>query len=248
METFKISTTKDLSELKEDVITLKKITSDDINNLKNIVISLHKKHSDDRSEIIPINTYDKNLLYSKTPEINVDFKIVDCSISTLEITNPEEKSFQISYETLADKLKNLKEKEDKTRTNVKNEVEKWQRSVKSLFSNITEWIVPYKENINHEILTFNTSEEATGIYEIPILTIKPYIGNTITFRPIGTFIFGGEGRIDVNIPNFGSNIMLVLHREETKDKWIMIIDKNIQNTIIFQKSQFINLLDEVIPA
>ncbi len=247
MNSFNLSTTKNLSELGEDVITLKRITSDSSENLQSILLFVHKKYPNGDTETHPVSTYDSNFLYTKVPEINIDFKIVDCAISTLEIQNPKDKQFQIFYETLSDKLRHLQEKEDKSRTNVKSEVAKWQNSVNALYKNIIEWVAPFNENIKPEIINYSITEEISGQYEIPILAIKPNIGKSITFRPIGTFVIGAEGRIDVNISNFGKSIMLVLHREDSKDNWVMIIDKNIQNKRLFQKPQFINLLYEVIP-
>ncbi len=248
MKSFTLTTDKKLSDLKEDVITIKQITSDSIENLLHISIMVHKKYPNGSTQSYPLPTFDRELLYTRTAQININHKIVDCGYATLELNNPKGKTFEISYETLADKLQQNKEKEDQTRSNVKSEVVKWQNSVNSLFQNIIEWITPYQDNIKHEIVKYSINEEISGSYDISILTIKPNIGKPITFRPVGTFVIGAEGRIDININNFGKPIMLILHREKVADKWLLIVNRNLQNQIVFDKAQLINLLDEVISA
>lgn len=109
MKTFKLKNIKTLSELNDDVITIKKITSNSEFDLASLILRLHTSYPDGRLETKPVQTYDPNLLYTKSPEINIDFKIVDCSISTLEIVNPKATTFEIHYEAFADKIQRIKE-------------------------------------------------------------------------------------------------------------------------------------------
>ncbi len=245
-KSFIISKSKNLAELNEDVITLTKISSKDHDNIQNLIIFLHKKLADGSNQVIPVNTYDPNYIYNNKSEINFNFKIVDCSISTLEISNPIDKEFEITYETLQDKLNKLKESETNSRSNISNELIKWKNSVNNLFKDITSWVEPYGNNINHELTEQDIYEEKTGNYLISFLNIRPLFGKSISFIPKGTFIFGAEGRIDINIPNYGKNLMLILNRSNDKDSWFLLIDKDFQKKVEFQKSQFISLLDDAI--
>lgn len=99
MKSFKITSTYNLADLDEDAIRLKRITSDKIDNLTKILVTINKNYPDDSKETIIVKTYDPNLLYSTTPEINIDFMIQSCSFSIMEIKTPIGESFEIFYET-----------------------------------------------------------------------------------------------------------------------------------------------------
>jgi hypothetical protein len=245
MKSFKINNTFNLSSLNEEVITIKKIKASSMEDLLELYITVTKKY-DNATQEYPISTIDRELLYTKVPEININHKITECTFSTLTIVKPLKKSFEIFYETLEDKLNRLLEEESNSRVNIDNEVKKWQKSINLLLQNILEWIEPYKNKILIEKEELTIKEEQTGAYKTTQFTIKPLIGKQIMFKPRGTFIIGAKGRIDIYIPNYKKDLMLILNRTKDKDSWSLIVDKNRNNKFDFTKSQFINLLDDAL--
>ena len=245
MKSFKINNTYDLSLLNEEVITIKKIKATSINDLFDLHLIVTKKHENGSISKYPIPTFDKKLGNSNVSEINIDHKITECAISTLTIEKPQEKSFEIFYETIEDKLNRLLEEEDSSRSNIGNEIKKWRGSIDLLINKISSWITyGDKVGIETEMLTIN--EDRTGTYNVNQFTIKPLIGKQIMFKPRGTFIIGAKGRIDIYIPNYGKDLMLLLDRIKGKDKWYLIVDMKINNKMEFTKSQFLNLLDDAL--
>ena len=104
----------------------------------------------------------------------------------------------------------------------------WQQRVSQLFDQIYGWLKPL---IDSDTITFSKqhvplTEEALGTYEVESCTIGLQ-KQKLTFKPLGSVIIGGFGRIDVDGPN--GNVMLILStpdkdipREQLRDKSNMV--------------------------
>ncbi|MBF0234566.1 MAG: hypothetical protein HQK65_16215 [Desulfamplus sp.] len=141
-------------------------------------------------------------------------------------------------------------------------------SVDKLFAEIELWIASTNlKGVKQEI---EISEETSGRYKAKKLTIEDEKKKKIAkFLPIGTFIIGGNGRVDiigtidkaiiVNLetggPSTTTTTMTVGDYKETrttsfyegidKQGWYWIEDKKRGKAILFTKDLFIELLREV---
>ena len=81
--------------------------------------------------------------------------------------------------------------------NAAGKVSSFVDSVDRLFAEIESWIASTNlKGIQQEI---EISEEASGKYKVNKLTLQDEDGKKIAeFLPVGTFIIGGNGRIDLN--------------------------------------------------
>jgi len=152
---------------------------------------------------------------------------------------------------------------EKTAGQVKSFVE----SVNIFFTEIESWISSsHLKSILQEI---EISEEYSGRYKVSKLTLQDESGKKIAeFIPVGAFIIGGNGRIDMNGiidkaiivnlegggPSVTATVAVGEHSETSKNTFYKGIDKQgwywIENgrrgkANFFDKHLFIELLQEV---
>jgi hypothetical protein len=85
----------------------------------------------------------------------------------------------------------------------------WKNEIKDLFSQVESWldILIEKRLVTFETRDAKIHEEFLGLYTVPSALIK--LGNeTLEMLPVGTFILGSFGRIDLKGPN--GQLMLIL--------------------------------------
>jgi hypothetical protein len=150
---------------------------------------------------------------------------------------------------------------------VAGEVKAFVDSTNNLFSEIESWIAETKLKGTRQ--ETKISEEASGEYKVNKLTLIDESGKKIAeFVPVGTFIIGGNGRIDfkgtidkaiiVNLEVGGPSMtttVTVGGQDETrttifykgidKQGWYWIEDKRRGKANFFTKELFIELLREV---
>ena len=140
-------------------------------------------------------------------------------------------------------------------------------SVNSLFNEIETWIASTKlKGSRHEI---EISEEASGKYKVVKLILVDEGGKKVAeLTPVGTFIIGGSGRIDLNgsidkaiivslevgDPSMATSVTVGGQTETgtnsfyqgiDKQGWYWIEDKRRGKANFFTKELFIELLREV---
>ncbi len=72
----------------------------------------------------------------------------------------------------------------------------WLNRLMELERHITKWLEPYNKNIRWETEMVQLTEEMIGSYQAPMLVIT--IGNNVVrLEPVGRFIFGAAGRVDI---------------------------------------------------
>ena len=114
-----------------------------------------------------------------------------------------------NLDTFEEFLKRKATEKEQKKVDWKERKQKWLNSVTKLYSDINEWLEPFKAQklINVEkSKVIKITEEYIGTYEIPRLDI--YVGNEIvSLTPKGTLILGANGRIDMIGPK--AEIMLI---------------------------------------
>ncbi len=86
----------------------------------------------------------------------------------------------------------------------------WLKSVKDFYQKVIEWLEPYKEKglLKIDCKKITKNEQYIGEYEIDEMFLN--ISNEIVkFDPIGTFIIGAHGRIDMTGNNGTIRFVLV---------------------------------------
>ena len=95
--------------------------------------------------------------------------------------------------------------------------QKWISNCENLMSRITEWLQPLEDKNWLEIQSEDIliREDQLGDYETRSLRLVFLDSQILTFRPVGRFIIGARGRVDVVS---GSTLLaMLLHREN--DEW-----------------------------
>jgi uncharacterized protein YodC (DUF2158 family) len=151
--------------------------------------------------------------------------------------------------------------------NVKGRVSSFVNSVGRLFTDIESWIASTTLKAIRQPIQI--SEEASGRYEIDKLTLKSEKGKRVAeFFPVGAFIIGGNGRIDlvgtidkaiiVNLKTGGPVMTTTIAAEGyketrttsfyegvTQEGWYLIGDGRHGKAYFFTKDLFFDLLREV---
>ena len=111
----------------------------------------------------------------------------------------------------------LKKEEEKKNPVIDWEARKqeWINHLETLYKNISEWLEDYVASgkIKLEFSDYQLYEEALGSYNVRKLDI--HLGNNIaTLTPIGTFLIGARGRVDIK--GMRNVIKLILVDKESK--------------------------------
>ncbi len=95
-------------------------------------------------------------------------------------------------------LEKEKENKEKNKIDLEKMRDEWVIEVNDLFSNIKTWLNPLFKKGLLRIVADQKSlfEEAVGSYTVPLMEIY-FLNHSITIRPIGTFVVGAKGRVDI---------------------------------------------------
>lgn len=235
----------DLNKLQEGSITIKEIEAEEFDMLNQIFFIKTTYLNREIKSTIVLNSYLTPM--SRKPIVELNYKIEDSDNSIIIAKHDLKTKYKIRYETLEDKINQMKGKNIEEKINIDNEVEKWQNSIKNLYSEIEKWIAPLKHEIKIDKHRTLIQEEYTGTYEVEQSIITLFNGITISFIPIGTFILASKGRIDINVSGrFKDSLMLILQRKENVDNWQLIFNRDHRNSKNFNKAQLFNLIENVI--
>lgn len=129
----------------------------------------------------------------------------------------------------------------------------WQQQVSQLFDEIHDWL---KQLIKSETVGFSKenvslTEETLGRYEIESCVISLQ-QQKLTFKPVGSVIVGGFGRVDVDGPN--GSVMLILcapdnngppEQRRNNAQWFISHPKQRTNLRQFTKEAFEQLFADL---
>lgn len=95
--------------------------------------------------------------------------------------------------------------------------QEWISNCEKLMSRITEWLEPFKDKNWLEIQAENIPirEDLLGDYEARSLRLVFLDSQILTFKPVGRFIIGAQGRVDV--VSGSTSLAMLLHKGD--DKW-----------------------------
>ncbi|MBP1934920.1 hypothetical protein J2Z37_004940 [Ammoniphilus resinae] len=98
--------------------------------------------------------------------------------------------------------------------------QKWLHSVKDLYQNITSWLKPLTDKPNSNIrISFEKiilNEEHLGDYEVDKMNID-IKGQRVVLEPLGTWIIGSRGRIDM-VGTYGKILFTYVDERLTKPR------------------------------
>jgi hypothetical protein len=91
------------------------------------------------------------------------------------------------------------------------ERERWVKRVEELIKQIRVWLKPLADRkfLKVRARTHTILEEEIGSYDVTGLKIEFVDGQTVTIWPVGRYIIGGMGRVDVRS---GTRTVMIVHK------------------------------------
>lgn len=144
--------------------------------------------------------------------------------------------------SLKDKLeKKLEQQESESKKNYEDKTDEFINDVDKLFKEIESWIKDYKgiNNIKRTIKKVN--EELAAPYEIDILEFD-ILNIKCTLEPIGLWVIGSRGRIDLKMSMFGDEKYLII-RDIDSSHWNICFHRDRKNIEAFTQEKFEEILE-----
>lgn len=119
------------------------------------------------------------------------------------------------FDDLAIKLEEKEKREKEKSIDFDKRKAQWILELESLFSQIKNWVKPLiaRKLAKIEKGEMEIQEDLLGRYKVPTLNL--HLSNQSLFmRPVGTFIVGAKGRVDIE--SQGKKVTMVLHEEGWK--------------------------------
>ncbi len=145
---------------------------------------------------------------------------------------------------LAEKLKQIKDDEQKKQIDWQNVKKDWLNEIDAVFNNIKIWLKPLsdKELIDISEVNRKIFEEKIGRYEVPSMIIN-FSNKTIKIIPIGTIIVGAKGRIDIFSPKMSAMVV------KKQDSWKIALKKaHGYDYIDFNEGTFVDMIEEMLSS
>jgi len=91
-------------------------------------------------------------------------------------------------------------------------LEEWKSAVSSLLETTRSWLSPLESKGYLELATeqIPIREEQLGDYEIDTLRVIFVTGRNLLFKPVGRFVLGAEGRVD--IVSGGESLVMLMYK------------------------------------
>ncbi|MDD5214216.1 MAG: hypothetical protein PHQ03_01595 [Methylococcales bacterium] len=130
-----------------------------------------------------------------------------------------------------------------SKTDIEKKVEDWETRIQSLYASVKDWLPSgYTVKEQSEVTMF---EELMQQYDVPPKQLKVldiYNANRIiaTFKPIGLWVIGANGRVDV-LSKKGA-ILLVDKAEKFQTPNWLSYTKDKSESTPFDKEYFLNIL------
>ena len=232
------------NSLKFPKITITKIKTSNFEDLKQVFIIKTIVGNGYHQQPYVLNAYISP--YTLSPEIEVEFPVTELPQTILYAETIIDTDYIIYYETFEDKINKIKDNKLKDKDKVEKRIEEWQRAINEIYKQITSTVEPYKDVKLVETEAIIT-EELTGPYNVQNLVLSIFNYNII-FIPIGTFLLGAHGRIDIKVMGkLTDSLMLILNKDnENNDVWKLVKNRNQFSAVVFNESQIIKLLEYVI--
>lgn len=125
---------------------------------------------------------------------------------------------------LAEFLKERKELNEEVKKKSEETLIQWKREIDTLFSKIDSWLELAKSEglvVKRLEGAKEITERLLGTYKTPVLEIR-FADKIVRLEPVGRYIIGGYGRIDIFSPN-GVYTLVKLSPEE--DEWFLVDKK-----------------------
>ncbi len=122
---------------------------------------------------------------------------------------------------LVRKIEDDNKQDEQNKIDIEKNKKEWLKSLFELFEEIKIWLLPLinKKLVSLKENVIDLTEELTGSYKAPMLEIHGQKW-TIILKPVGRYIIGARGRIDILCGPKG--VMLILH----KDGWKLSVKKD----------------------
>lgn len=133
-----------------------------------------------------------------------------------------------------------------SKRDIENRVEDWERRISNLYSSVKDWLASSSSYTAKEQSEVTMCEELMQQYEIPSKQLKVldvYDGDKIiaTFKPIGLWIIGANGRVDI-LSKKGV-VLLVDKAEQFQTPNWLSYTKDKKKSTPFDKEYFLNMLE-----
>ena len=147
---------------------------------------------------------------------------------------------------LKDTLKMIREEKDQAHVRAHNRKIQWLNRLNELIRTIDVWILPLKSEslVERDERDITIDEELLGAYSAPSL-ILDFQGTRVEFVPVGTYIMGCAGRVDVVTTNSRLNPAMVLLPSITATQWQFAKDARAP-AVVFDQICFENFVEEAI--
>jgi hypothetical protein len=135
------------------------------------------------------------------------------------------------------------------RSYVVERIADWVKRIDDVYASVEEWSLGRGVSIDKS-RTILMSEElmqkfAVSDRELPILDLNKDGKSLLSFVPVGLWIFGSNGRIDI-ISRQGTTLLLDMARSSDPPNWSILLDKVARTYEPWSKEAFIKLFDAAV--
>jgi len=132
------------------------------------------------------------------------------------------------------------------RSMIESRVADWGKRIDDLYADIEAWSAGLDVIIDRS-RTIRMSEELMQGYAVPdrdlsILDLSKHGRAILSFVPVGLWVFGSNGRIDI-ISSRGTTLLLDLARPLTKPNWSVLTNKTERSFEPWTKAAFLKILE-----
>jgi len=143
-----------------------------------------------------------------------------------------------NMKSLIDELKNQQGEYSGKETFREKAIQLWKEEIDSFFIDVKKWLQPLVDEKLASILekTFEIYEES-NIYNATFLEIQ-IRGTHIKLEPIGTFLIGATGRIDLLVDGYKTNTFVLVDKKiEYPRELIKVKENTLDEDILLQEQK-----------
>lgn len=136
-----------------------------------------------------------------------------------------------------------------SKADIEKRVDDWGLRISNLYTSIKDWLSSDPSYTVKEQSEVTMNEELMQKYQVPPKQLKVldiYSGDHIvaTFKPIGLWIIGTNGRVDILSKN-GAVLLIDKSEKFQKPNWVGYARANKDNSSQFNKEYFFKLLEVI---
>ncbi|QWR77949.1 hypothetical protein [Candidatus Magnetomonas plexicatena] len=146
---------------------------------------------------------------------------------------------------LKEKLLAIKTNVETRKMTSKEKKEEWINRINNLFTQISEWLKPMQDE---QLLSITKTkikihEQLLGIYTVETMVVTFLNNETIEIIPIGRYVLGGNGRLDIKK---GLNVIMIIGNDDGSWKFVQRDRFGKRVGSDFNKDNFEKFLSELI--